>query len=395
MDIKDKINQLAEEYFDRVVEIRRHIHQHPELSFQEFETSKYIMSLLDSWNIKYKSGIANTGITCTLEGQKPGKRTIALRADIDALPVEELNDVPYKSKNKGIMHACGHDAHTASLLGVLLILNDLKGQFEGTVKFIFQPAEEKLPGGAKQMIEEGVLENPVPEFIIGQHVYPELPFGKIGVKKGIYMASTDELYITVKGKGGHGAMPDKITNTVLIASQIIVALQQIPNDFAPKNVPTVLSIGKVIADGATNVIPDKVYLEGTFRTMDEKWRGQAHQKIEEIAKNIAGKQKGSVDVNIKKGYPVLINHEEKTEQLTRFAKEYLGDENIVDLDKRMTSEDFAYYSQKIPATFYRLGTSENTENINTLHSAKFNIEERALKTGMGTMAYITLKYLNS
>lgn len=394
MELKNKITQLVEKYFDEVVNIRRHIHENPELSFQEFETSKYITSLLDSWNIKYKSGIAITGIVCTIEGKNPDKKIIALRADIDALPINEENNIPYKSKNNGVMHACGHDAHTASLLGTLRILNDLKDQFEGTIKFIFQPAEEKLPGGAKQMIEEGVLENPAPEFILGQHVYPELTHGKVGFKKGIYMASTDELYFTINGKGRHAALPDKITNTVLIASQIIIELQKVPNELSPKDIPTILSIGKVIANGATNVIPKKVNLEGTFRTMDEQWRKIAHEKITEIATSIAVKHGATVDVNIKKGYPVLFNNEESTDKIIQYSKDYLGEENVVDLDIRMTAEDFAYYSQIIPATFYRLGTSTNSEIAQPLHSSNFNINEESLKTGMGTMAYISIKYLN-
>ncbi|PLX11251.1 MAG: amidohydrolase [Marinilabiliales bacterium] len=395
MELKDKINQLAEKYYQQVVDIRRHLHQNPELSFQEYETSKYITSLLDSWGIKYKSGIANTGITCLIEGINPDKKVIALRADMDALPVEEQNDLPYKSKNKGVMHACGHDAHTSSLLGTLLILNELKDLFEGAVKFIFQPAEEKLPGGAKQMIEEGILENPKPNFVLGQHVYPDLNAGNVGFKKGVYMASTDEIYITVKGKGGHAAMPEKITNTVLIASQIILALQQIPFELAPKEIPTVLSIGKVIANGATNVIPNEVYLEGTFRTMNEDWRKTAHQKIHEICKSIAKSQKASVDINIKHGYPVLNNNNKTTEQTIKFAQEFLGSKNVIDLDIRMTAEDFAYYSQELPATFYRLGTSSGNSNNNPLHSPNFNVDEKALITGMGTMAYVSIKYLNT
>jgi len=292
------------------------------------------------------------------------------------------------------MHACGHDVHTSSLLGTIRILNELKDSFEGSVKCIFQPAEEKLPGGAKQMIEEGVLENPAPEFILGQHVYPELEVGKVGFRKGMYMASTDELYFTIQGKGGHAAMPEKITNTVLIASQIIVALQQVPYELAPKDIPTVLSIGKVIANGATNVIPNEVYLEGTFRTMDEQWRAQAHQKIKEIVSVLAEKQGAQVEINIKKGYPVLINHETTTEQSINYAQDYLGKQNVVDLDIRMTAEDFAYYSQEIPATFYRLGTSSNPKNSNPLHSPNFNVDEKSLKTGMGIMAYVSIRYLN-
>lgn len=395
MDLKNKINHLAEKYFDQVTEIRRHLHKHPELSFKETETSKYIISLLKKWEIRFESGIADTGIVAYIEGKNPNKKTLALRADMDALPVTEQNNIPFKSVNNGVMHACGHDAHSASLLGTLLILNDLKDNFEGTLRFIFQPAEEKLPGGAKKMIEEGVLENPVPEFIIGQHVYPELPYGKVGFKKGIYMASTDELYITIKGKGGHAAMPEKITNTVLIASQIVVALQKIPQEIAPKDVPTVLTIGKVIANGATNVVPNEVFLEGTFRTMDEKNRINIHQEIEKVTRTIAEKQGAKVDINIKKGYPVLCNNEATTEKSIKYAKEFLGDNNVVDLGYRMTAEDFAYYSQIIPATFYRLGTSDGDNFTNPLHSPTFNIQEKSLKTGMGTMAYISVCFLNN
>ena len=395
MDLKEHIIKLVNNNFDQIVEIRRHLHENPELSFQEYETSKYIISLLNKWNIKYNSGIANTGIECIIEGKNPEKKVIALRADMDALPIEEQNNFSYKSKNKGVMHACGHDVHTASLLGTLQILNQLKDSFEGTVKFIFQPAEEKLPGGAIQMIEEGILENPKPDFILGQHVYPELTVGKIGFRKGIYMASTDEIYITVKGKGGHAAMPEKITNTVLIASQIIVALQQIPKELAPKDIPTVLSIGKVTANGATNVIPNEVYLEGTFRTFNEEWRKVAHDHIKEISETIAKRQKATVDVNIKNGYPVLHNNENETEKTIQFAKEFLGDDQVAELDIRMTAEDFAYFSQKVPACFYRLGTSSNEETKFPLHSPKFNVDENALKTGMGTMVYVTIKHLNT
>ncbi len=395
--MKEKIKQLAKAYFKEIVSIRRHLHQYPELSFQEQETAKYIASLLDKWNIDYESGIAGNGIVALIKGKNPEKKVIALRADTDALPVVEKNDIPYKSKNNGVMHACGHDAHTASLLGVIKIMNDIKDQLEGTIKFIFQPAEEKLPGGAKQMIDEGVLNNePKPELIIGQHVYPELPAGKIGIKKGPYMASSDEIYLTIKGKGGHGAMPDKITNTVLIASKIIVELQQIPNRLAPKGIPTILSFGKVIANGATNVIPNEVHIEGTFRTMNEEWRAKAHKHITEIATKIAIEMKGTVDVNIMKGYPVLNNNEILTEQIINYSKDFLGDQNVEQLEIRMTSEDFAYYSQEIPAAFYRFGTNNpNNHDFYPLHSANFNIDENSMETSVGIMAFVAYKLLNN
>ncbi|MGE0089193.1 MAG: M20 family metallopeptidase [Bacteroidales bacterium] len=396
MDLKEKIKSLSEKYFLQVVEIRHHIHQHPELSFSEFETSKYISSLLSAMHVKFKTGMAGTGITGIIEGKNPEKSCIALRADMDALPIDEKNDFPFKSVNKGIMHACGHDAHTAALIGVIMILNDLKNEFEGTIKFIFQPAEEKLPGGAKMMIEEGVLENPKPSLIIAQHAYPELPSGKIGIKTGIYMASSDEIYITVKGKGGHAAMPDKIDNTVLIAAQLILELQQIPKNLTPEGIPTVLSIGKAIANGATNIIPDEVHLEGTFRTMNEDWREKAHIQIDKIAHELAIKNKVIIEVNILKGYPVLYNDKEYTERTIESAIELIGKENVVLLDSRMTSEDFAYYSQEIPAIFYRFGvTKPGAASFFPLHSPNFTIHDKSLKTAMAVMAYQTTRFLNS
>ncbi|HSH53008.1 MAG TPA: M20 family metallopeptidase [Bacteroidales bacterium] len=394
MTIEQKIKKLSKEYFSQVVDIRRHLHQYPELSFQEFKTSEYIASLLKKWNVEFNPGIVETGIVAYIKGKKPERKTIALRADIDALPIEEKNNIPYKSKNKGVMHACGHDAHTASLLGVILILNELKDEFEGTVKCIFQPGEELLPGGAKLMIQKGVLKNPEPEIIIGQHVYPELPAGKIGIKSGAYMASSDEIYITVKGKGGHGAMPWRINDTVLITSHIIVALQQITSRLAPAGIPAILSFGRVIANGATNVIPDEVNIEGTFRTMDEKWRTKAHQKIKDIAAGIAKSMGAKAEINIKPGYPVLINDENVTFKAKKAAKQYLGAKNIVELDYRMTSEDFAYYSRKKPSIFYRLGVSPvNDKESSSLHTANFNINEQALEIGMGTMAFMAIRFL--
>jgi len=393
MDIKNKIKQLADKYFEETLAIRRHLHQNPELSFQEHETAKYIASLLKKMGIKYKSGIAGNGILAFIEGKNPTKKTIALRADIDALPVNEQNDLSYKSTNKGVMHACGHDAHTASMFGTIYILKELQDEFEGTISIIFQPAEEKLPGGAKLMIDEGVLENPKPELIIAQHVYPELTTGKVGFKPGTYMASADELYFTVKGKGGHAAIPDKITNTVLTAAQIITRLHEIPKQ-TPKDVPTVLTIGKVIANGATNVVPNEVYMEGTFRTMDETWRKIAHNKITTIATETASSNGAQIEINIKHGYPVLINNQETTQKAISFAQEFLGKENIEELHLRMTAEDFAYYSQVIPATFYRLGTSKNLNDYSPLHSPNFNIDEDALKIGMGTMAFIAYNFIS-
>ncbi len=391
---KDHIKKLSDDFFYEIRSVRRHIHQHPELSFQEFETSAFIKTKLKEYNIPFSDGYVKTGIIGKIEGKNPDKRVIALRADIDALPVTEQNEIEYKSKNEGVMHACGHDVHIASLIGTAKILNSLKDQFEGTILLIFQPAEEKLPGGAKLMMEEGALSDPKPHMVIGQHVMPGMKVGKVGFRPGMYMASADEIYLTVKGKGGHAAMPDQITDTVLIASHIIVALQQISSRQAQASVPTVLSFGKVEANGATNVIPPEVKIEGTFRTMDEKWRKKAHERIRKISSSIAEGMGGKCDARIEIGYPFLVNHEDITAKAISYAKDFLGSDNIEALDLRMTGEDFAYYSQVFPSTFYRLGISDKDNSFDSpLHSPSFNIDENALKTGMSTMAWIAISFL--
>jgi amidohydrolase len=294
------------------------------------------------------------------------------------------------------MHACGHDVHTSSLLGVAKILSQLKTEFGGTVKFIFQPAEEKLPGGASLMIKEGVLENPKPEAVIGQHVMPLIDAGKIGIRSGKYMASTDEIYVTVTGKGGHGAQPQQNIDPVVITSHIIIALQQIVSRIADPKLPTVLSFGKVIANGATNVIPNEVYLEGTFRTMDEDWRAEAHKRMKRMAEGIADSMGASCNFNIVKGYPFLINEERLTAQVRAFAVDYLGEENVLDIDIWMAAEDFAYYTQVADACFYRLGTRNEARGItSSVHTPTFDIDENALKTSVGLMAYTSLKQLGN
>ncbi len=392
--MKDIIQSLADKYFNDILQIRRHIHANPELSFDEYNTSKFIKKELEKLNIAYSDGYVKTGIVGKILCKNPSKKVIALRADMDALPIQEENLVEYKSKNKGIMHACGHDVHSACLLGAAKILNELKDNLEGTILLVFQPAEEKLPGGAKLMMEEGALNNPKPDIIIGQHVMPGLQSGKVGFKPGMYMASTDEIYLKIKGIGGHAAMPHQLTDTVLITSHIIVALQQIVSRNAFAAIPSVLSFGKVIAPGATNIIPPEVKVEGTFRTMNEEWRADAHKKIKKIASTVAEAMGAKCEVEIKNGYPSLINHEETTVKAQRFASEYLGDSYVENLDLRMTAEDFAYYSQEIPSTFYRLGVTDKEEKLSSpLHSPSFNIEENSLKTGMGTMAFIAANFL--
>ncbi|MEM8565002.1 MAG: M20 family metallopeptidase [Bacteroidota bacterium] len=390
----DQIKTLASEYASDVIQIRRHLHAHPELSYQEYDTAKYVAQKLREINIEPKEKVAETGITALIEGKNPNSQTIALRADMDALPIQEANDVPYKSKNDGIMHACGHDVHTASLLGTARILQSLKDQFEGTVKLIFQPGEEKNPGGASLMIKDGALKNPKPQSIFGQHVMPLIPAGKVGFRSGMYMASADEIYLTIKGKGGHGAIPELLTDTVLITSHIIVALQQIVSRNADPKKPTVLSFGNVEAKGATNIIPNEVKVAGTFRAMDEEWRRKGHGLITEMAKSIAQGMGAECEVFISKGYPFLQNDPELTKKARKTATEYLGEENVVDLDLWMGAEDFSYYSQEIPACFYRLGTRNETQGITSyVHTPTFDIDESALEIGSGMMAWQALSEL--
>jgi amidohydrolase len=386
----DQIKKLAIAYFDEIVEIRRHIHQHPELSFHEHKTSAFIKSILTKWDLTFTDGIADTGIVVVLKGNNSDIKTLALRADFDALPIQEENDVSYCSQNDEVMHACGHDAHTASLLGTLKILNELKTDWEGTLKFIFQPAEEMLPGGAQQMIKEGVLENPKVDIIIGQHVFPDLEVGKVGFRPAKYMASTDELHITVKGKGGHAALPEKYNNPLLAAAKLITELDT--SFKKDKDRPSVLAIGFIEGIGSTNVIPEIVRLKGTLRAMDEDFRNKAHQQMQAISNTVAQSYNLEIDFDIRKGYPCLINDEKVTEKSIAFAKEYMGEDNVIDLPIRMTAEDFAYYSQIIPACFYRLGTANTEKGITGgLHTSNFNIDEDALKIGMGLMAYLAIK----
>lgn len=395
MNLKEKIKSLSEKYHQENISNRRHIHANPELSFEEFKTSEFVISKLKELGIPFEKK-AGTGIVAILKGDKPSEKVFALRADMDALPIMEANDVAYKSTNPGVMHACGHDVHTSSLLGTAKILSELKSEFGGSIKFIFQPAEEKLPGGASIMIREGALENPKPTGILGQHVMPFMEVGKVGFRKGKYMASTDELYVTVKGKGGHGAMPNLNIDPVLISCHIIIALQQIVSRVADPKIPSVLSFGKIIANGATNIIPNEVKIEGTFRTLDEKWREEAHVKMKKMAEMMAESMGGTCEFTIMKGYPFLINEEKLTGRVIEGAKEYLGAENVEELDVWMAAEDFSYYSHEADACFYRLGTRNEAKGItSSVHTPTFDIDENALQVGPGLMAYLALKELGN
>lgn len=373
---------------DELVAHRRHIHAHPELSFEEEETARFVADRLRDMGVECRTGVGGHGVVAHIGNPSRGG-IIALRADMDALPIQELNQVDYASKNEGVMHACGHDVHTASLLGAARLLKDREESLPGVVRLIFQPAEERLPGGASIMIEEGVLEDPDVQLIVGQHVYPDMEVGHVGFRPGMYMASTDEVYITIQGRGGHAALPHTLVDPVLVAAHLITAAQQLVSRRAFAAIPTVVSFGKVEARGATNIIPDHVRLEGTIRTMDEAWRADLHQHLRRLATDLAHSMGAEAEVDIKKGYPCLTNDPAATERAKQVAVEALGADKVHDLDIRMTAEDFAYYARRIPACFYRLGTSNAAANIGApLHTGRFDIDEDALTIGAGLMAAI-------
>ena len=395
MNLILRIKQIANQHFDAMVANRRHLHRNPELSFEEFATTKFIAEKLKEIGYNLQT-ITETGGYIDILGKNPGSKVIALRGDIDALPIFEKNEVEYKSQNEGKMHACGHDVHTTSLLGAVRILHELRKEFEGTIRCIFQPGEERLPGGASIMIREGVLKNPNVESIIGQHVMPLMDAGKVGFRSGLYMASADEIYIRVIGKGGHGAHPHQNIDPVMIAAQIITQLQTIPSRRAKPSIPTVLSIGKVIAEGSTNIIPNEVYMEGTFRTYDEEWRAKAHQLIVQMCNDICKLHGATCDAEVRKGYPFLMNDEKLTENAKQWAAEYLGAENVLDLELWPAGEDFAYYSQEIPACFYRLGTKNEAQGKTSMvHTPTFDVDEESLKIGSGLMAWLAIQELQT
>lgn len=396
MELLEKIKALSEQHSAEVIAFRRHLHANPELSYQEYNTAKYVGAQLKQFGLEPREGIATTGLMVEIAGKNPSAKSVALRADMDALPIQEMNKVPYVSKVPGVMHACGHDVHTSSLLGTAKILHMIRDQFEGTVRLLFQPGEEKNPGGASYMIRDGALKNPQPSGIIGQHVFPLLPVGKIGFREGMYMASCDEIYLRVIGKGGHGGAPDLTIDPVVIAAHIIIALQQVISRNASPKQPTVLSFGRIIGEGATNIIPDEVNIAGTFRAMNEEWRASALQKIKKMAESIAEGMGGKCEVEISNGYPYLQNNPELTRRIRKAAEAYVGADNVVDLDITLGAEDFAYYSQVIPASFYRLGTANKEKGITSyVHTPTFDIDEDALKLGPGLMAWMAVNELQN
>ncbi len=393
MILLDDLAISADAALDDLIEIRRHLHANPELSFYEEKTAAFVSEKLTELGISHKSGIGGHGIVADIVGDKAGK-VVAVRGDMDALPITELNEVPYASTKKGVMHACGHDVHTTCILGAARLLQERRLSLKGTVRLIFQPAEERIPGGASLMIKDGVLKKPDVQLIFGQHVYPDMEVGNVGFRPGMYMASADEIYIHIKGKGGHAGLPHKCIDTILLASHVVTSIQQLVSRRATASTPTVVSIGKFIGNGATNVIPDEVKLEGTIRTMNEKWRFELHHLLKDLVSGICKSMGGSADIEVREGYPALINDNDLTLWAKKKAIELLGEESVHDLDLRMTAEDFSYFAQEIPACFYRLGTSNASKGLGApLHTGKFDIDEDALRIGSSLMATLAAKAL--
>lgn len=395
----DQIRALSDSLFPTVVKLRRTLHANPELAFEEYETARLVHDTLVPLGVELRTGIAKTGVVATLRGAMAGP-SILLRADMDALPIHEETGLEFASRIPGKMHACGHDVHTSSLLGAAMILSRLREKIAGTIHFVFQPSEERLPGGAKVMIEEGLLGgeilNPPPARIYGQHVQPDLPAGKLGIRSGMYMASADEIYVTVRGEGGHAAMPHRLqSDAVVTASHIVVALQTVISRNCPPDSPSILTIGKVAAEGATNVIPAQARLEGTFRAMDEEWRFKAHALIRRVIEHTARAHGAEAEIDIVVGYPALYNDPEEAAVVRSAAVRYAGEENVVDLDKWFASEDFAWYLKELPGAFYRLGTASTSgAPVHGLHTSRLMINEEALRTGPGFMAYLAMESLH-
>lgn len=385
--MKNKIKSLSEKFFPRVIELRRQIHANPELSWEESETSGLVAVILSALGLTTQTGIVKNGVIGILKGENPDKKCIALRADMDALPILEQNQVEYSSKSTGVMHACGHDVHTSNLLGTAMILSELKNDFEGTIKFIFQPSEERIPSGAEMMIKAGVLENPRVDKIFGLHVSPELEVGTFGFCSGKFMASSDEVYLTIIGKGGHAARIEELKNPLLIASEILLDLKVLTN---PQTL-VVLSFGRIEGKGATNIVPDVVEIAGTLRCFDENLRLQLHKQIALVCQTVSEKYLTHCEVKILKGYPVLMNDEKVTSKTKLLTQDFIGDKNVLDISARMGSEDFAYYTHSVPACFYRLGVGNKKKGITSgIHTPTFNIDEDALKESIGLMSWIAI-----
>jgi amidohydrolase len=393
--IKEAIRIRSAELNEEVIKLRRHFHRHPELSYEESETSSFICGWLSENEISFRKGIAGTGVIGTIKGKAKGNKVIALRAEMDALPISERNKTDYSSLYTGKMHACGHDAHMAMLLGTTKLLNSIRDQFGGTILLIFQPGEEKSPGGARLLIESGALQNPKPDIILAQHILPELETGKVGYKAGRYMASCDEIYITITGKGGHAALPGLTTDQIYIASNLVIRLKnRFSEQQAVKKIPTVLGIGRISGEGATNVIPEKVYISGTFRTFDEKWRAEGQTLVRKISAETAKEFGVLIDVNIAEGYPVLYNDQKLTSDAISFSEELLGKDKIETYDIRMSSDDFSFYSAIAPSLYYRIGIHKKDTEILKLHTSDFDIDEAGMETGVANLSWLVYNFLH-
>jgi amidohydrolase len=392
--LKEHILSKSSDLKEDVINLRRHFHKYPELSYQESETASFISKWLNDNNIEHTSGVAGTGIIAVIKGTGEGNKVIAVRAEMDALPITERNKTSFTSTFHGKMHACGHDAHMAMLMGSALLLSEMKDNFGGTILLIFQQGEEKSPGGARLIIESGALKNPKPDLVIAQHILPELETGKVGYKAGPYMASCDEIYITLSGKGGHAALPGLTTDQIYIASQLVVRLKDNMSKHQSLNkIPTVLGIGRISGEGATNVIPEKVDIWGTFRTFDEKWREEGISMVKSVAAATAKEFKVEIDVKIAEGYPVLVNDETLTEEAIAFSSELLGKDKIETFDTRMSSDDFSFYSQVAPSLYYRCGIRKKDSEMTKLHTPDFEIDEEGLQTGVANLSWLIINFL--
>jgi amidohydrolase len=396
MLLREHILREAESLLPEIVEIRRHIHQHPELSYAEYETAAFISSKLDAMGIEHRTGIAGTGIVGFIRGEAAGRGlTIGLRADMDALPITEAGASEYHSRNEGVMHACGHDAHVAMLIGAADIIKSLRKEFAGTVLLVFQPGEEKAPGGARMMIETGIFRNYDPDMFIAQHILPDMQSGTVGFHAGPYLASCDEIYITVAGRGGHAAQPSQYTDQIYIASELVISLKDTVAEKSKGQAATILGIGKITGMGATNVIPEKVEIAGTFRTFDERWRKEAKEIIRKTASEIARKRDVSIDVNIVEGYPVLVNNEPLTNRAGELSRQLLGDAKVKEVPDRMSSEDFSFFAEKYPSFLFRLGITPDGEKMRPAHTPYFDLDESSMATGTATMAWLALNLIKA
>lgn len=368
---------------------REHMHQHPELSFQEHNTMQFVADQLEQLGIPYRKEVGNTGVVAHISGSKhtAGQSCFGLRSELDALPILEQTGAAYASQNEGVMHACGHDVHTSILLATAELLWTVREDLPQPVKLIFQPGEEKNPGGASILIKEGVLNDPPVHAMAALHVYPEMEAGKVGFKEGLYMASCDELYLTIHGKGGHGAMPHQTIDPIMVGAQLLTGLQQVVSRSCDPKIPCVLSFGHFEALGATNVIPDSAYLKGTFRTMNEAWREQGLAIIERHIHGVCEQFGATATFEVSKGYPMLSNDPDLTKRVRKKAIDFLGEKNVEELPLRLTSEDFSFYAQEIPVCFFRLGVRNEEQGIvYGVHHPKFDVDPRCFETGIQLMS---------